>query len=300
MSIRYEETRFEGYDCIRLENQALKLWITESCGPRIIGLNLHGQDNLMALLPNATYKTPSGIDYHFRGGHRLWHGPEDPERTYVPDDKPVSVQQIDGGLLIKQPVEGLTGIQKVMEVTLSERESLVTLNHTLTNRGSQDVSLAPWAITQLKPGGFAILPQSVQPTGLLPNRRFALWPYTSINSSHLEWGDMYIFVRATMRSGKLKIGWANPVGWLAYWIDGTLFVKQAGYLPLSEYPDFGSSSECYCDPHFLELETLGPVTSLAPGQSVSHEERWLLISDINAEPEESSVAEIAGMIERRD
>jgi hypothetical protein len=103
-----------------------------------------------------------------------------------------------------------------------------------------------------------------------------------------------------MRSGKLKIGWANPVGWLAYWIDGTLFVKQAGYLPLSEYPDFGSSSECYCDPHFLELETLGPVTSLAPGQSVSHEERWLLISDINAEPEESSVAEIAGMIERRD
>jgi len=45
---RRAETRFAGYDCIELENDALALWVTRSVGPRIIGLALHGGENLFA------------------------------------------------------------------------------------------------------------------------------------------------------------------------------------------------------------------------------------------------------------
>ncbi len=56
-----------------------------------------------------------------------------------------------------------------------------------------------------------------------------------------------------------------------------------------DYLDFGSSSECYCNPEFLELETLSPRTILAPGQSVSHREIWRLYPDVQLEPTEEAV-----------
>jgi hypothetical protein len=62
-------------------------------------------------------------------------------------------------------------------------------DHSLTNQGLWPIETAPWAITQLKPGGVAILPQQVgpaDPDGVQPNRTLALWPYTDIGSAHLN------------------------------------------------------------------------------------------------------------------
>jgi len=83
-----------------------------------------------------------------------------------------------------------------------------------------------------------------------------------------------------MSEGHLKIGFPNPRGWLAYWLSGTLFVKRAGFDPQSDYYDFGSSSECYCKDAFLELETLGPKTTLNPGGSTQHLETWELYAGV--------------------
>jgi hypothetical protein len=273
------ETRFAGYDCVRLENKALAVWLTRSVGPRIIGLALQGGANLFAELPEDRTECPGAGIFSFRGGHRLWYAPEDIHRTYLPDDDPLSIDEIEGGLRATQPVEARTGIQKSLTVTLPGRNARVVVDHRLHNRGSSPVELAPWAITQLRPGGTAVLPQATAPAdehGLLPNRHVVLWPYTRIDSPHITWSDSHILVSATMKDGALKLGFPNPIGWLAYVVDGMLFVKQAAYDPGAAYPDRGSSSECYCNARFLELETLGPRVILAPGQSVCHRETWMV------------------------
>lgn len=285
-----EITRYEGYECVRLGNQALSLWVTVSVGPRIIGLHVGDGANLLAVLPDAVTATPAGQIYALRGGHRLWHAPEDAERTYVPDDRPVAVKAVDGGVRLTQPVERMTGIEKRMTITLAASQAQVVVDHSLTNRGVWAVNLAPWAITQLRPGGFAILPQPKSETGLLPNRSLAVWPYTDVNSPHIQWGNNYTLVHANMVDGRLKIGWANPDGWLGYWIGGDLFIKTAAFEPEATYYDFGSSSECYCDPRFLELETLGPQVTLLPGASVTHREVWHLLPNVSLTPDEDQVA----------
>jgi hypothetical protein len=286
--------RFADYDCVQLENEALQLWVTRNAGPRVIGLQLHGGENLFAVLPDFNVTTPGGQVYHFRGGHRLWYGPEDAEQTYIPDDSAVTISEIPNGIQTTQAVEVGTGIEKQMAIVLPDETALVVVDHTLINRGEETaVELAPWAITQLKKGGFAILPQNREDSGLLPNRRLALWPYTRINSPNLQLGDDLIFVHAKMKDEKLKIGWANVDRWLAYWNEGTLFVKQAEYQDDAEYLDYGSSSECYCDDYFLELETLGPRTTLEPGESVTHREVWRIYDDVAFdEMEETAVREI--------
>jgi hypothetical protein len=269
--------RIAGYDCVKLENKALALWVTQSLGPRIIGLALPDGANLFAEIPDVTFDCPGRGAYSPRGGHRLWYAPEDPRRTYLPDDEPVSITEVENGVVVTQPVEAQTGIQKSLAITLPDQDARVVVDHTLHNFGREPVELAVWVITQLKTGGVAILPQATalaDEFGLLPNRHLVLWPYTEINSPHITWGDRYISIEATMKSGALKIGFPNPAGWLAYAVDNTLFVKQAAFQPDAAYFDRGSSSECYCNHRFIEIETLGPRTTLAPGDSTTHRETW--------------------------
>jgi hypothetical protein len=285
-------TRFAGHDCVRLGNGSLTLWITESVGPRIIALALPGSENLLAELLGETLECPGEGSFSFYGGHRLWYAPEEPRRTYLPDDAPVSVTDLPDGVLVTQPVEERTGIQKSLAISLPGMDARVLVDHTISNLSREPVELAPWAITQLRPGGLAILPQATafaDEHGVVPNRHIALWPYTPIRSPHIIWGDRYILVEATMHSGALKLGFPNPVGWMAYALGDTVFVKYAPYLPSATYFDRGSSSECYCNPRFLELETLGPRTTLSPGESVTHREIWMIYAEVTVPTDEAAM-----------
>lgn len=282
---------FLDLDCAALENEHLSLLVTQSVGPRIISLRLNGGGNLFAELPDFVTKRPDGKDFHFRGGHRLWHAPESMPRTYALDNEPVEIIQTGDSLSVTQQVEAETGIEKSMRISLTRDKAQVILHHTLTNRGLWSIECAPWAITQFKTGGVAILPQWSGQTDLLPNRSLALWPYTNIASPHVTWGNEYILVRAETQP-PFKVGFPNPRGWLAYWLEGTLFVKRAAYDPQSSYYDHGSSSECYCNSHFLELETLAPIGELEPGASVTHIETWELYADVERPTDEAGVKRI--------
>jgi hypothetical protein len=281
--VMIDKTRYLDLDCVRLANSTVSFLVTQSVGPRIISLSLHGQENLFAQLPDIKLECPGSGFLTLWGGHRLWHAPEVRRRTYLPDDQPVEILAIENGLQVIQPPEESTGIQKSLRIFLPDDSATVIVDHALTNRGLWPVTCAPWAITQLKPGGVAILPQPTalsDPDGLTPNRQIALWPYTEINNPHITWGDRFIFIKATMTGGALKLGFPNPSGWLAYHYGQTLFVKKAAFRPDSEYLDQGSSSQCYCNPHFLELETLGPRTTIAPDESVTHREVWEVYANI--------------------
>jgi hypothetical protein len=258
-----------GHECVSLENAKLKLSITKSVGPRILSLKFSGGENLFAELPDATIDCPGVGPFHLYGGHRLWHAPEDPSRTYLPDDSPVEIVQVENGCLVTQDVEQKTGLQKSLEIRLIGDAPQVVITHRLTNQGLWPVTCALWALTQLKPGGMAILPQSCEETGMLPNHSMAFWPYTNPSDPNVTWGQNHVLIRVNVKSA-FKVGFQNPRGWLAYWLNDTLFVKRAKYEAQSAYYDFGSSSECYCNDQFIELETLAPINTIDPGASATH------------------------------
>ena len=61
---------------------------------------------------------------------------------------------------------------------------------------------------------------------------------------------------------------------------GNLFVKRSKVQTEAKYPDYGCNFEIYTEPDFLELETLGPLQSLAPGETAQHIEEWWLFRAI--------------------
>jgi hypothetical protein len=290
-----EIVNFLGHECVSLENKSIRLIISRSMGPRILSLSFADGENLLAELPDFVIDCPGNGIFHAYGGHRLWHSPEQPARTYLPDDSPVEIVPVENGYLVTQEVETRTGLQKSMEICLQGDAPKVVITHRLSNQGLWPVTCAPWAITQLKTGGVAILPQSYEETGVLPNRSLALWPYTNLASPNVTWGQNHILVHANM-DAPFKIGFPNPRGWLAYWLNGTLFVKRAKYEAQSSYFDFGSSSECYCNDQFIEMETLAPISAIEPGGCVTHVETWELHGKVDRPRDEKDVQSLVAKL----
>lgn len=279
---------FHGHKSVILENEHFQLECLSQAGPRVVRLIPSWMgENLFAEVPNFTTKTQSG-EYHYFGGHRLWYAPESLARTYYPDSHGISIKEVQDGIRLIGMNEPGTGIQKTVTIQISPNRSFIILKHKLQNNGQVTVRLAPWAITMMRPNGIAILPQqhgNVDDDGIMPNRRFALWPYSRWSDPRLQLGDEYIIVRSDSDSHPLKFGYFNPHGWLGYLYADVFFVKRFGVRRDKEYADYGSNSEIYTNQRTTELESLGPVIDLHPNEDVVHTETWEVYKDIDVPKE---------------
>ncbi|MGD0707806.1 MAG: hypothetical protein ABSA51_05075 [Anaerolineaceae bacterium] len=281
---------FHGLPTATLANEHLRLEYLTKAGPRIVGLSYLGSPNLLGDVFDECWETPHG-QYYLLGGHRLWISPEIPEKTYIPDKTGLLAREFPGGVELTGEHETGSGVRKSLRIELESTTPIIRLTHTILNENAGPITVAPWAISMFSQGGTVILPQPVgnsDPHGLLNNRLIALWPKTRINDSRLILRDDFILIRATSGLPPIKIGYSNTAGWLAYWKNGILFRKSFDLHPGSVYPDGGCNTESYCGDRFVELETLGPLQTLASGATAYLTETWELQGslDSNLIPEE--------------
>ena len=60
-------------------------------------------------------------------------------------------------------------------------------------------------------------------------------------------------------------------------------------MPGAEYPDYGSNNETYTTRNYMEVESLGSLHTLQPGDTVEHVEEWFLFRDVNVGGDEESL-----------
>ncbi len=279
-NIIQEKINYEGWqNCIKLSNKNIELILTTDVGPRIIRLGFIGGQNLLYLSQTDKGKT-GGDSWRIYGGHRLWHSPEVMPRTYFPDNNPVDYSWNGRTLKLIQKIENSTGIIKEMEITLDPEKNIVTILHRLINKNLWDVELSAWAITAHAPGGKAIVPQEpyIDPADfLLPARPVVLWYYTHMNDPRWKWGNKYIqLMHDSSLKSEQKIGILNKQGWAAYSLYSEVLIKRFQFDPKARYEDYGCNNELYVNGDLLEVESLGPVTRIAPEEALEHTEKWLI------------------------
>jgi hypothetical protein len=104
-----------------------------------------------------------------------------------------------------------------------------------------------------------------------------MWAYTDLSDKRLTITRKYLMLRQDpTNSQPQKVGLFNPKTWAAYLLSGDLFLKSYDADPRKTYTDFGCSFETFTSDEFLEMETLGPTSKVAPGESVTHVEHWSL------------------------
>ncbi len=225
------------------------------------------------------------------GGHRLWHAPENDPRTYFPDNSPVKYELNGNTLKLIQDIEATTGIQKEIEVTLSESEGSVTVLHRLINKNLWEIELTPWSLSVMAAGGRAIIPQEPYESwdeNMLPVRNMVLWSYIDMQDPRWTWGTKYIQIKQDPGAKtKQKLGILNTLGWAGYYLNGDLFIKRYSYDPEARYTDLGCNTEIYTDSDLLEIETLGGRTMVPPEGCVEHVEKWYLFKAGPGEDEKS-------------
>jgi hypothetical protein len=298
--MKHSKTDFRGGEAVALSTNALELVVTTAVGPRVVSLrSLAGKKagNVFLEFP-ANEKPYHG--YMLRGGHRLWHSPEDIVRTYQPDDEPPAVKPLKNGIALAQPTEEKTGLQKAMKIELTG-DRTVKVTHALTNHGLWAVETAAWALTMFRGGGYGVLP--LLPKGshsggdLLPNYSLVPWTFTDLSMKVWDLHRDFVGIDVDQAKEAQKLGITNYPGWSAYWVDGVTFVKYAPVIKGTTYPDFGCAFETFTNGKMIELETLSPLVKLAPGKSVTHVEHWGVFDGLakpSTNPAFAKLAEVVG------
>lgn len=268
--------------CLKLSNGIIELLVTIDIGPRIISYSFIGGENILfedidrkGQNNGPEFDKFGGGTWYNYGGHRLWTSPEAMPRTYYPDNEPVSYEILENGARFTPSIQKWNQYGFEITVTLTPDSTEVCLIHKITNYAAWDVTLAPWALTVLSPGGLEIIPQPTKDTGLLNNRIIAVWPYADMMDDRVVWGTKYISLKQKPNHPKnFKFGINSQHGFAMYFNHNDLFVKK--FFPEADgvYPDGGMSFESYVCDSFLEMETLGKLTVIPPDSSVTHTEYW--------------------------
>ena len=283
-AVKVEKVAWQGWpNCYLVSNGTVELIVTSDVGPRIMRYAFVGGENLFKEFAEQLGKSGEQ-KFQLRGGHRVWKAPEDPIATWAPDNVSVQVQITPQGLVAREPVEPLTGLQKEMEIALAPEGSDVTVTHRIYNRGLFPLEFSVWAMSMMTPGGVAITgfpPRGKHPEVLAATNPLVMWAYSDLSDKRWLFTKKYLGLRQDAANPEpQKLGLFNANTWAAYLVHDDLFIKRYQAEPGKTYPDFGCSFETFTNGEFLEIETLGPMTRVEPNGSVAHVERWSLFRNV--------------------
>lgn len=263
----------------RIVSGDMELIVTLEVGPRIISYGFVGGENLMAVHAESAGQT-GGDEFVGYGGHRLWIAPEIDPRTFTPDNESVDYGS-DGNTFIFTAKTDRFGMQKEFRITPDAAHQCFRITHRIYNHGGFPVELAPWTPTQFATGGECIFPMAKfipHSEKVLPARPLVLWHYTDLGDERWTWGDKVGRLK-WMDKPPTKIGMQVSEGYVAYHLNGNTHLRRFDFVEGATYPDFGANFETFSRGDMLEVETLGPMQTVAEGTFVEHRETWYLVRD---------------------
>jgi len=266
-------------------NEHAEVIVTLDVGPRVISYKTPRCENVFKNFTGELGGSGES-EWLIRGGHRLWVAPEG-DSCYIPDNTPVTHELLPDGIRLDTEHAAPWNLRKILTVTLAEHSAEVTVHHRVVNESERPVEIASWGLSVMAPGGLEIIPLpelGEHPRDLLPNRLMVGWPYTDMTDSRWRFGSEFITLRQTADGEPTKLGLAHKEKWVAYLNGETLFVKTFEYQEGARYADLGCNFETFTNTEMLEIETLGPLLNLKPGQAVEHTEKWYLMDNAPQPP----------------
>lgn len=295
---------FFGWDSLIIQNQFVRLDVVPELGGKIMGFSLHGLQILWHN-KNSEGKIETGQGYGSTGtfvnpgGAKVWPAPQgwkgEGEWPGPPDDvidsAPYQFERQDDTIVVTSPEDngqGRTGLQFTHAYTVKGSNSKAFLDLSMKNIVDRPVTWGLWHL--------ATVPV---------DRAFTLYvPVNSNDDWHVMFGDAdnpqwlgvengVFRARYDQRVG--KVGMKVREGWAA-WHDEANGIVYAMLFPVEKgknYPDGGSNFEVWTqgagsissngtnqtyeyspESANMELEVMGPLTTLSPGQSTSMKVEW--------------------------
>jgi len=284
----HELTSYKDYGRVLvLSNGTVEAYVTLDVGPRIIRFGYVNGQNFMrddrAALGSLTDERfqnffGTGKAWENLGGHRIWLSPESYPESYYPDLEPVEYEADGDTVTFFPPEETENGVAKELEIIFTENEPSMAVTMRAFNVSEKPLTFALWGLTVCAQSGTEIIPMNTDDTGLLSNRTVEIWPYTDMGDTRVKWFNRYVTLRQDPAAERpFKLGFDLKEGTVHYLLKDEIFTKSfPTYHPTALYPDHNCSFETYTNGEFIEIESLSPLCTVAPGGMSELTEVWSL------------------------
>jgi len=303
--IRAQRVDFHGYsDCIVLENDSTRVVLGAHCGGRVLEYSVHGK--------NALRLDPSQAGWTWKPGSPEidpWGGRFDigPEKT-IPPHPTLWVgtwkSRLDSSGVAKLTSEAdpATGMRLTRTFELAPDSTRLTCTQTMQNVSNRVQAWCHWGRTLSPGGGICIVPLTTP--SRFPNAylRYGPDPFINYLPSDPNVRIRENFLEIIGPPAHPKLGMDSHAGWLAYLTDNNLlFVKRFPTYPDRPYNEMAgfTVSVWYYKDELVELEPIGPMERLAPGESASFTEDWWLLAYPFPERRDAlDLEEVSALVER--
>ena len=201
-----------------------------------------------------------------------WNWPPVPEY----DKRLYTVEQKDGVLTLTSEVSERMKYRIRKAFAVDERDGAFVITYTILNESDEVRRVAPWEITRVQnEGGLIFFEAPVE----------GITPAALMNFKEAFGAAWY---QTDETNGNRKVN-ADGKGWLAYYCNGLLLVKQFDDLDASQPAPDEAEIQVYVNrgKAHIELESQGAYTTLQPKEELNWTVRWYLQpSDLPAEPSE--------------
>lgn len=292
----YEEVMFCGHKCLRMYNDTVELFVTIDMGPRILGYNLLGKENLFCVLEDGqghfegeefdNYYWP-GASHDTTGGHRIWLAPEKSPETYYPDNTPVRYELRDASwtvfgksmFFIPEPQKG-NDMQIILDVEFMGG-SKIKVHHRVTNLAPYTREMAIWGITMMNMNGVELVKHNSFDNGFLPNRKISLWSYSDSTDKRFINTKKYMGIKPdTNAETPFKFGTDPRKGEAVYCSGDQVFIcRFPTYHNSERYVDNDCSFESYTSNCVMELETLDCIREFKGGREIDFKIIWEIVDN---------------------
>ena len=221
-------------------------------------------------------------------GVRSWFmEPAQNEDSGLPSARPAEVQILTplSARLTAAPEEK-SGLQLTIEVALDAARPSLTIRHGFRNLRGGTRRLAVWAIMAMPHEGLAL---AAWAKGAMTARSLMFFPGTDPAEPCLRLGQEALGVDfgVASKGGQLKVGTNSDVGWVGYTWRGQAMQSRVAHVEGAEYPEGGATVTFYTcgqrmDEGFSEVEHVGPLTDVAPGETLWLEQAIALTGGVTS------------------
>lgn len=274
---------YQGWkDCFEISNPLVRLVIVPQIGGRIMEYSLDGE--------NAFWQNPDeigkltgddvGRTWRNYGGYKAWNAPQSRwhEDNFY-DSMPAAVEPLPdqrGVRITTAPITHL-GFQFIRDVILSDATSRVRIVERMRNVSDKDIEWSVWEVTQVNVPCWIAFPMKEK--SAFPQRWNVLYPRNGPIRQIKVVGNIGI-----MQYNNLTENWSTDAmgGWMAYMKGQLAYTKHWSTRIVGiTYPDGGCDAAFFTctnknDRGYAEMEVMGPIFKLKPGEQTELVEDWFL------------------------